>query len=63
MKMILLTSQDTGREILINLIGIVIIEDVGSYRIVVYKTTNSGSISKIEVKESIKDIYAKIENV
>jgi hypothetical protein len=63
MKMILLTSQDTGREILINLTGIIIIEDVGSYRIVVYKTTNSGSISKIEVKESIKDIYAKIENV
>jgi len=63
MKMILLTSQDTSREILINLTGIVIIEDVGSYRIVVYKTTNSRSISKIEVKESIKDIYAKIENV
>lgn len=60
MKMILLTSQDTGREILINSTSIVIVEDLGSYRVVLYKTTNRGSISKVYVKESIKDIQAKI---
>jgi hypothetical protein len=63
MKTILLISQDTGREILINSTNIVIIEDLGSYRVVVYKTTNSGSISKIYVKESIRDIQAKVENI
>lgn len=63
MKMILLISQDTNREMLINSTSIVIVEDLGSYRMVIYKTTNSGSISKVYVKESIKDIQAKIENV
>lgn len=63
MKMILLISQDTGREILMNSTSIVIIEDLGSYRVVLYKTTNSGSISKVYVKESIKDVQEKIENV
>ena len=63
MKMILLISQDTNREMLINSTSIVIVEDLGSYRMVIYKTTNSGSVSKVYVKESIKDVQEKIENV
>jgi hypothetical protein len=62
MKMILLISQDTNREILISSSSIVVIEDLGSYRVVIYKTTNTGSVSKMYVKESIKDIHSKIEN-
>ena len=61
--MILLISQDTNKEILINLTSIVIVEDLGSYRMVIYKATDSGSVSKVYVKESIKDVQEKIENV
>jgi hypothetical protein len=61
MKMILLVNQDNDREILINSSSIVLIEDLGSYRLVIYKTTNTGSVSKMYVKESIKDIQTRIE--
>jgi hypothetical protein len=63
MKMILLISQDTNREILINSTSIVMIEDLGSYRMVIYKTTSSHGASKVYVKESIREIHTKIENV
>ena len=63
MKMILLVSQDTGREILINSSSIVLIEDLGSYRVVIYKTTSSHGASKVYVKESIRDIHEKIGNI
>lgn len=53
--MILLTNFDNNKRVLVSKKSLIIIEDVGSYRIVVYKTTE-GSSSKFYVIESIEDI-------
>jgi hypothetical protein len=53
--MIQLTYFDNSRKVLINTKSLIMIEDVGSYRIVLFRTTE-GNCSKFYVIESIEDI-------
>jgi hypothetical protein len=51
-----LTSQDTGKSIIINKDKIIRIEDLGAYRILVFQVTNS-HYDKVYVIETISDIW------
>jgi hypothetical protein len=54
--MIMLTNQDTGKSIILNKDKIVRIEDLGSYRILVFQVTSSQA-DKVYVIETISDIW------
>jgi len=54
--MIQLTNQDTGKQVILNKDKIIRIEDLGSYRIIVFQITNSQS-DYIYIMENISDIW------
>lgn len=58
--MIHLTNQDNGKSFLLNKKNIISVEDVGSYRILVYMT-NHTSHHKMYALESIEEIKKKLE--
>jgi hypothetical protein len=57
--MILVTNQETNLLTLINLDNIIIIEDVGAYRKILYRMTHGGT-SAIYVKEQIGELHLKV---
>jgi hypothetical protein len=57
--MILVTNQETNLLTLINLDNIVIIEDVGAYRKILFRTHHGGTLT-IYVKEQMGELHLKV---
>lgn len=60
--MIHLTNQDTGKSVIINKDKIVRIEDLGSFRVLVFQVTNSQS-DKVYIVETVLDILKLMSNL
>lgn len=59
-QVIVITSQDTNKLILINVRNIVSVEDVGAYRVLTYMTTATSSY-RVYAKESVEEIKEQYE--
>jgi hypothetical protein len=54
--MIMLTNQDTGKPVILQHSRIIRVDDIGSFRLIIYQTTDK-EWSKIYVVEDILEIW------
>lgn len=54
--MIMLTNQDTGKPVMIDVGRIVRVDDVGSFRTIIYQATNT-EYAKVYVVEEVLEIW------